>query len=154
LAPATIRRLGHHAHADGGLRSFREHRLRVELEADLVEPELVREKIEHDLVERAVRDDVVAERLRPLGVEAAGEDLADHRLVLRLHAARDFHLGAAGVRREIGVGAAAGGDDLASGVDERLHDRVFEPLVLGLDVEDPPVVLDVGVEAGDHAEKR
>src|SRR5262249_44506235 len=40
--------------------------------------------------------------------------------------------------------------DLAATIDERLDDRIADPLVLRLHVVDTSLVLDVGVEAGDH----
>ena len=88
----------------------------------------------------------------PFGtVETAALDRRDHRAVLLLHELLDRAVVAAG-RHDLGVRRALGGQDLAAHVDERLDVRVPLALVFRLDVEDAVLVLDVGVESGDHGE--
>ena len=54
---------------------------------------------------------------------------------------------------DLRVGRPLGRQDLAADVDERLDVRVGLALVLRLDVEDAALVLDVGVESGDHGRR-
>ena len=95
----------------------------------------------------------LASELGELGVELAVADRGDHRPVLVVHQGEDVLL-VLPLGEQLGVARPLARQHLPADVDEALDERVRDPLVLRLDVEDHLVVADVGVVAGDHAQRR
>ncbi len=84
-------------------------------------------------------------------IEPAALDGGNHGPMLLLHEAADPLLVDTGLDL-FRVGGLLRGEDLTAHVHQRLDIRVLQPLVLGLDVVDLLVVLDVRVEAGNHGQ--
>ena len=154
------RRAGHrnigsgleHLQPHRGARTFLKRLLVDQFQPNSLESYVLAQEIQNNVVEAAVGDDVVSERLRPFFVVLPVVDFPHHPLVLVFHQAQDLVLLQLAVRGKLLVGILPGGDDLAAAVDQALHDRVLQTLVLGLDMEDPTSVVHVGVESGDHPE--
>jgi len=72
--------------------------------------------------------------------------------VLIVHPVLDqgFRKGAPG--QEIVVAPPVAVQDLAAHIDQRLDLRVSDAFVLGLDVEDPVAMPDIGIVASDHSD--